>query len=271
MDHYIYEIMGGVLIFLSSLVSEMFSKKYRMALWVFFALLAGGYTVMGIVLDKDNAATVLAERTRNAKEREDLQTEVTGLRANTSNLITAMYGTLPIIASLTSDIATLRKDTEAAKEQHDPRLIANLQQTAQTAQQQADNLSQEVLALTLAPQIAEQLRSWQTELNAAQQNAHNFEWEEQALYIKSHPDYKEGVSRIQEKYGVQYQQIDKEYQAKWEGLLRTAAFLRKEMLKRIPLERWTPIDKSDEQFAALPRDGLANYLEGLAKRVPPPK
>src|SRR5580698_2881877 len=94
MSHYTYEIVGGILIFLSSLVSEAFPKKYRIALWIVFAVLAIGYTAIGIRLDKDAATRAATERTENQKERtesendrRDMKDEIRGLRTNTGNLI----------------------------------------------------------------------------------------------------------------------------------------------------------------------------------------
>jgi hypothetical protein len=151
MGHYAYEITGGLLIFLSSLVSEAFPKRFRLALWAVFALLAIGYTFEGIHLDKEAAVKADSQRTTGENETRELKNEVHDLKTNTSNLINTIAGMFPMIASLNSDLATLRRNTEAARERHDPRLINNLEHQAQIAQQQVDSLSHELLAITMAP------------------------------------------------------------------------------------------------------------------------
>jgi hypothetical protein len=53
--HYTYEIVGGVLIVLSSLVSEqMPTKKLRIWAWIAFSVLAFAYSYVGILLSKQD-------------------------------------------------------------------------------------------------------------------------------------------------------------------------------------------------------------------------
>jgi hypothetical protein len=187
-SHYTYEIIGGILIFLSSLVSEAFPKRLRIALWVVFALLAAGYSAVGIHLDKAAATAAEGERTKNANATRELKVKVDGLETNTSNLIGTIAGMFPLIASLNADLATLRRDTAAAKEHHDPRLIDKLEHQTQIAQQQVNTLSHELIALTMAPQIAQELRDWRLESRSKQEELHNFAWEDQIHYRERNPN-----------------------------------------------------------------------------------
>ncbi len=279
MGHYAYEITGGILIFLSSLVSEAFPKRFRLALWVIFALLAIGYTVEGIHLDKEAATKAEGERTINQKETKELKTEVQGLKTDTSNLINAISGTLPMIASLNADIAALRRDAAAAKEHHDPHLIDNLERQAQAAQQQVDSLSHEVLALTMAPQVAQQLRDWEHSRKWARDNERNFEWEALERYRDQHRGDTEGIRHAEEYWQQQRDKVDREYEQKLKGIIETADFVRKEMLQRIPPQQQSAEDRKQEQAFAeaknnpenLDRESAAGYLENLARRVPAPK
>jgi hypothetical protein len=290
MSHYTYEIVGGILIFLSSLVSEAFPKKYRIALWIVFAVLAIGYTAIGIRLDKDAATRAATERTENQKERtesendrRDMKDEIRGLRTNTGNLISGFTGLVPMIATLSSDLAGLRRSAEEAKEHHDPHVIADLESKAQTAQQHVDNLSHELLAVTMAPQVADQLRSWEGELKAAKQDLSSREWEEQTQFLQQkeqgRADPNKSVNSIMENWHKDVQKTEGEYQEKLRGIITLADFARRELLQRIPQPAQSQEDKRQEQQftqgmqnpGSFPREEAARYLEDLARRVPPPK
>lgn len=276
MSHYTYEIIGGVLIFLSSLVSEAFPKKLRIALWVVFALLAVGYTTAGVHLDKEAAATAEGARAKTEKETNELKTEVQGLDTNTSNLISTIAGMFQMVASLNADLATLRRDTEAAKEHHDPRLINDLEHQAQAAQQQVDTISHELLAITMAPQVAQQLLDWEKGAKYRQEELHAREWEEHLQWGEKHPNTPE-EPRLAE-WDVIYQQAQDDSIDQLKKTIATADFIRQELLRRIPPQQLNADDKKWEQeFSqaknkpeSLLRWAAARYLEELARRVPPP-
>jgi hypothetical protein len=54
MWHYSYEIMGGILIILSSAVSESMPHKWRLRTWIVFGVLGLMYIGVGIHLAKQN-------------------------------------------------------------------------------------------------------------------------------------------------------------------------------------------------------------------------
>jgi hypothetical protein len=53
---YTYEILGGILIFASSLVGEQMSPGWKKRSYYIFGLLALGYMVVGIALDRDTSS-----------------------------------------------------------------------------------------------------------------------------------------------------------------------------------------------------------------------
>jgi|SRR5208337_2632731 len=279
MSHYTYEIIGGILIFLSSLVSEAFPKRLRIALWALFAVLAVAYTGCGIHLDKEAATKAQRERTTSENETKDLKSEIQGLRTNTSNLISTIAGMFPMVASLNADLATLRRDTAAAKEHHDPQVINALERQAQTAQQQVDSLSHELLAITMAPQVAQQLRDWEGERKYKQSDLHNRAWEDERRFRDQHPNDSEGLSQIDLGWQAAYEKADDDATEQLKRTVATADFIRKQMLQQIPLQQRYAEDKRQEQeFAqaknnpeSLNTNNAAQYLEDLARRVPPPK
>lgn len=278
MGHYAYEIIGGLLIFLSSLVSEAFPKKFRLALWAAFALLALGYTCEGIHLDKEATVKADNQRATGEKETRELKGEIHDLKTNTSSLISTIAGMFPMIASLDADLATLRRDTAAAKEHHDPRLIDNLEHQTKIAQQQVDSLSHELLAITMAPQVAQQLRDWDMESKAKQHDLHLRAYEDEMHYKERNPnDDGRGFDQMEKDWDAAYDKADRDAMEELKRRIATADFIRREMLQRIPPQQQSAEDKKQEkEFAQTDSDPrslekAARYVEELARRVPPPK
>lgn len=220
-----------------------------------------------------------AKRRISADEVHDLKGEIHGLRGDTSNLIRTMAGMFPMVASLNSELATIRKDAEAAKEHRDPHLIANLEEQAQTAQQQVDNLAHDLVTTTISPQVARQLRDWDGERRNKQQDLHNKGWEDRVHWQERHPNDPNGIDQAMKDWDNEYKKADEESIAQLSKIIATADFIRKQMLQRIPSQQQSAEDKKQEAAfsqarndpESLNRDDAARYLEGLAKRVPPSK
>jgi hypothetical protein len=149
---------------------------------------------------------------------------------------------------------------------NDPKRLSELANTAQAATQKADALGQELLAITMAPQIAEELRDWKFERDAKQQDLHNREYELEMQFQQQHPEDRGGLNDIIQEWAIRYEDAEKESDDQLKGLMATADFTRSELLKRVPMQY--PDDKKD--FQSRPREDAARYLENLAKRVPPP-
>jgi hypothetical protein len=138
MERYLFEIVGGILIFLSSLVGEALPKRWKIYSYIAFALIAFAYVLIGIHLDKDTA-----------KRDSDLQKslreatgQLAGARGDVSNLSSAFARVMPMLGSLQGDLSSLRLQVFAGKEKHSPQEIAALQNKATAAAQAAAQIAQ---------------------------------------------------------------------------------------------------------------------------------
>jgi hypothetical protein len=148
MGGYWYEIIGGLLIVLSSLVGEEMRHKWKITFYVFFAVVALAYSGIGIYMRRDARA-----------EEQQQKNELIGVRKDMSNLISASKGLLPSLESLNSDVAMIRKDLEAGKGNRNPGEVASLETRADAAGKRVGNASKAVFG-AMVPLIARQLRSW---------------------------------------------------------------------------------------------------------------
>jgi hypothetical protein len=283
---YGYEVLGGVLIFYSSAVTEtsLPEDRKRIGHWIMFGLIAVVYIAFGIGLRHAEMQQNEQNNQRSSEDRTELRNNRERMESRMDQVLSSFQVTYSQLASLSLEIGSVRLGLLQAIHKNDPKVITSLEQQAQVAQQQVDNLSRELLAVTMAPQIARQLRDWEQELGARQQELHNFEWEEEKQLGRqgkpiSEEDRNREVLRIMSKWQIEYDKKDAEYQEKLKGIIATADFVRREMLQRIPLQRQGEEDKKQElAFAAgksnpksLSRPDAARYLDDLARRVPPPK
>jgi hypothetical protein len=172
------------------------------------------------------------------------------------------------IASLELDVKGMKIDLTHAMYKNDPRQMSDLADKAQSAQQRASLLSQELLALTMAPQVADQLRDWKGERDFKQQDLHNRAYEEEMHFVQEHPNDNKGRDAINQKWDIEYDAADKEYQEKLRAIWASADFVRKQLLQWPPPQQRIPDD--DKAFDSLTNEAAAHYLEILARRVPPP-
>jgi hypothetical protein len=151
MGSYSYEIIGGLLIVLSSLVGEEMKRKWKIGFYVFFAVVAFAYSGVGIYLRHQTEI-------KEAQDRQERRDEIKDIRGDMTKMITLSSGVLPLMESLDSEVAILQRDVEAAREKHDPRAIADLQARANSAQQVSKGVSDRLL-VAMIPNAAEQLRA----------------------------------------------------------------------------------------------------------------
>lgn len=152
MGGYGYEIIGGLLIVLSSLVGEQMKPKWKVGFYLLFAAVAIAYSGIGIHLRRE-------ANIREETQRQEHKNELKGVRQDLSNMLSAFSGLGPSVASLNADVAIMRRDLETAKQKHDPRAIAELEARTSVAQQRVDNASK-VLLIAMVPGTIRQLRSW---------------------------------------------------------------------------------------------------------------
>jgi hypothetical protein len=278
---YGYEVLGGILIFYSSAVTEtsMPQERKRMAHWILFGAIALIYAGFGIGLRYDEIQQTASATQKADQDRADLRGMRTSMDTRMDGVFSSFQSTYLQLSALSLDLRNMRVSLTQAIDRNDPQKIADFVHRAQAAQEQVDNLSHEVLALTMAPQIAQQLRDWENDRKVKMGDLHNAEWETTEHYRNRHRGDAEGLKSIEDDFQRQYDKADKEYRNKLSGIIATADFIRKEMLQQIPPQQQLPEDKKQEQaFAqakedpeALDRDNTPRYLENLAKRVPPPK
>jgi hypothetical protein len=287
-------LANGVLVFLGVWLSlPDFADKVQKNP-TYRKLLAGLCIALGLIglladvrarHDSDRAGTKLLRDVGTALTKTNVLLSKSDLLVtNTQTLPTFVTLATPQLAGLQTKLANLHTEIEAAREKHDPQMVRDLEAKAQDAQQRANTLSRELLAITMAPQIARQLRYWEQELGAQHQDLHKREWEEevrlgQQVKPLSEPEHNRELQRIMSEWQVRYDQKDAEYQEKLKGIIATADVVRREMLQQIPLQQQVPEDKKQEQaFAAakstpqsFSTEAAARYLEDLVTRVPPPK
>jgi len=146
---------------------------------------------------------------------------------------------------------------------------------AQAAQQQVNTLSHELLAITMAPQVAGQLREWDETNRQHIKDMHSQQDEDNIHWDEKHPNDPDGRIRAWKDWDAQIDKAEQSSGERWRKVVENADFIRKQLLQRIPYQ--SAEDKRQEtEFAQTPRDfqsadKAARYLEGLARRVPPPK
>jgi hypothetical protein len=273
---YGYEVLGGILIFYSSAVTEssMPEDRKKVTHWIMFGVLAAVYIAFGVGLRYVEIQQSSTISQHADEDRRELRENRERMSTRMDNLLSSFQAVYFQMASLSSDLGSMRNSLLTAMHKNDPARIADLEHQAQAAQQQADNLSRELLAVTMAPQIAQQLRDWTQQWRYADRNLSNEEWEEKAQIIEN-PNRK--ITR--ENWPERRKEMEQEFRDKLKGIVATADFVRKEMLQRIPPQSQFPEDKNQEkQFSqakqdpdSLNRDEAARYLESLARRVPPPQ
>jgi hypothetical protein len=163
MGGYGYEIIGGLLIVLSSLVGEEMKTKWKVGFYVVFVVVAVGYSGIGIYLRREANA-------RETTERQERKDELQGVRQDMSNILSAFSGLGPSVASLNGDVANLRRELESAKVKHDTDAIAKLDTKTDAAQRRVDTATKALLG-ALVPGTARLLRSWNGDWNSPEGNA----------------------------------------------------------------------------------------------------
>ncbi len=277
---YAYEVMGGFLIFYSSAVTETkLPEPERRKHWIIFGGMAVIYILVGIGIRRAELQRGEIDKQYAAEDRNALRDIRNTMDTRMDGVFSSFQATYLQLASLSLDLHNMRVGLTQAINRNDPHKLADLEKQAQTAQQQVDNLSHEVLAITMAPRVAQQLRDWDGERRGKQSDLHNFEWEAVSHFRDQHRGDNEGLRRIEASWDHEYEKADNEYRERLKGIIATADFVRKEMLQQIPLQQQYAEDKKQEQeFAqannnpeSLDRNSAAQYLENLARRVPPPK
>jgi hypothetical protein len=195
----------------------------------------------------------------------------------TKAMVTTVSVLMPKLNAVQGEIATLEIQIRAAREKHDPKLLADLEAKMKQAKDQADRMTRELHSLTMAPQVAQQLREWYGTKEQKIRDLHNGQWEENTHWREEHPNDSDGRNKAWNEWD---DRIEKEGQNSDEQLTRMLAnadLIRKEMLQLIPPQQQSAEDKKQEkEFLQTDSDQrslekAARYVEERARRVPPPK
>ena len=225
MGSYGYELIGGLLIVVSSLVGEEMKRKWKIGFYVFFATLACAYSGVGIYVRRQ-------AESKEAQDRQERRDEIKGLRGDMTKMLTESSGVLSLVASLNSEVAILQNVTEATREKHDPRVIADLQARAIQARAntaQHKGVSDRLL-VAMTPNAAQQLREWNDNWNSGE-----------GREIIANADY---LRQVMVRFLSQQTDEDREMTTSFSKALMG------------DFQNWNPV-------------AAANYLEALRKRVIP--
>jgi len=225
MGTYIYEVIGGLVIVLSPLLGEKMKTKGKIGVYVLFAVIGCVYSGVGIYLRHQ-------AKSEQAEDRQELRNEIKGLRGDMTKMLTESSGVLSLVASLNSEVAILQKVTEATREKHDPRVIADLQARAIQAREntaQHKGVSNQLL-VAMTPNAAQQLREWNDNWNSGE-----------GKEIIANADY---LRQVMVRFLSQQTDEDREMTTSFSKALMG------------DFQNWNPV-------------AAANYLEALRKRVIP--
>ena len=146
----------------------------------------------------------------------------------------------------------------------------------QQSKEQLTELTNELQAFASVSQVVKQFREWRA-LAAEEQDINARYYDAALQYEQQHPNDQQGLNRIEKERQVKLLDAEDKYGPEaLAKLIATANSIRKELTKRIPLEQWFPLDKTEEQKFTeainnpdvLDKDDAATYLENLVKRVP---
>jgi hypothetical protein len=255
--------------------------------WLMFGGMAIIYILVGIGIrhaelqrGEGDRQRAQEDRQRAAEDRQNLRGIRTTMDTRMDGVFSSFQSTYLQLASLSSDLHNMRVGLTQAINSNDPHRLAELETKAQTAQQQVNALSSELLALTMTPQIAQQLRDWEMESKAKQHDLHLFAYEDEMHYKERNPnDDGRGFDQMEKDWDAAYDKANRDAIEELKRRITTADFIRREMLQRVSPQQQSAEDKKQEpEFAqaksdpeSLSREKAARYLEGLARRVPPPK
>jgi hypothetical protein len=187
------------------------------------------------------------------------------LVTNTNNLVTTLTFLVPQVASEDARIADLNVKIEAAKEKHNPNVIADLQARADAAQKAASETAK-AFAITLLPNVTRQIDNAETIYRNGGLS----------LYEKYHYQSKLPPDQRQREEAQEQAKLRARYEDDLRTLAPTAAYLRQQLLTGLPeTEADKRMDAAFTKAAGGDITGFTGrdvifYLYDLLKRFAPP-
>lgn len=129
--------------------------------YICIAVAVGGFGAGMYQQNRFNSqiSQLIADDDKLVKDDDGLVTNTSGLVLSTNTVVTDFGLLMPRLGALEAHVADVNLKLATAREQHDPKAIADLQSQASAAKAQVENLSK-TLSLSLAPGIITALNSW---------------------------------------------------------------------------------------------------------------
>ena len=170
------------------------------------------------------------------------------LIGNTGNLVTSFGVLMPKLSGLEVHISDLDVKIAAAREKHDPKLIADLQSQAAAAKVQVDGLYRTLL-LSLAPGIVSNMQAWRDKWDSDDRG-----WVSQLDQIQlnlGHDASPQEIEAAQRPVRQRQTQMDKDHTLAVLPMMTSANYLREQLL------RGTELTADDHKNALIFDDILA--------------
>ena len=214
--------------------------------------------------------TVAANTKTAVDELSALVTKTNALVSDNNNLV-SLYGLLTTqVVSVSDRLSDLEPKIEAAKEKHDPQELATLQAQAKSQRELLDGISKDFLQLQ-AVRIANQLRGWELERSAAEQNMRFQKY----LVFHEHRLAGDELKKSDAGWDEKIKASNDAFFERLREIIANADALRMMMLRKIPPSALTPDDmRWDAAFLnakknprSLDLNMAADYLVALAGRL----
>jgi hypothetical protein len=259
MWRYSYEIAGGILIVLSSLVSEEMPKKWRLPMWIGFVILALLYSGFGIHLANQGEADE-GKRDGAIKELQEKLSQSNLEQARMTGQLTAMREIMESFSK--TGIPGFKELGEG---------ISNLMQS--NAKRAADAALSDKQLCERATQTAHEIRAFQSKFDS--EDRQRFLPTTTNQNLTPEQTRAEWEHRMQEEIRIS-QQHSAEFLSLFAG---DAKYLKDAMLEKLPLSKRDTLAQNNRNAdmnlnagmmaGAFNEYAIANYLDEIAKTLCP--
>ena len=252
-------------------------RKWLAAICLIFGLIGVGFDIYQKRSSDQTNRELLGDVSVSAKNTTDLVHKTDDLLQKTTNLVGTVSVRLPELDTVLGNIADLRVQIQAAREKHDPKLLAGLQEQMKEATERADRIAKELRIITLAPRVASDLRDWPAQRSAYEKEFRNRQSEAES-HCTSNEQATQDCGALHRRFETIYEGKVREWDAQLGGVISNADSVRAQILELIPKQLQTKEAEGQVQIFAqgindpesFPIGSGAAYLVRLAQRVPPP-
>lgn len=211
--------------------------------------------------------TLVTDDDKLVKDSDRLITTTDTLVTDTHTMVTSVGILMPNLNALQTRIADLGVKIAAAKERHDPRLVADLQAQAKAAQSEADKATKKIL-LAMVQSLVDQLGNGKMKWVDEYDNSYHFYYEH-IEHVQREGGSKEEIKKIEDAWDKLKEQINGRHRAQMRDVIANANYLREQALQVLPE---TNDDKTaggllGGDFEPRDIDKATAYLRRLAGRL----